>query len=124
MASLSGTIKRAIKALFKALGDLVRPATYHSLGGAAVWDEDAGMMVYTATNYPIAQAAFTKFKQSESDKDPTLLTDMKMIFQRAELPVAPDPKDKVTDDQGVTWEIVKRLRDPIDGVIILQVRTS
>jgi hypothetical protein len=121
---LSASLKSAIKVLFKALGDLVRPAVYHSLGGVAVWDEDAGKMVYPVTNYPIKQAAFTKFKQSESDKDPTLLTDMKMIFQRSELPVAPDPKDKVTDDQGVTWEIVKRLRDPIDGVIILQVRTT
>lgn len=121
---LSASIKAAIKALFKALGDLVRPAVYHSLGGVAVWDEDAGKMVYPVTNYPIKQAAFTKFKQSESDKDPALVTDMKMIFQRSELPVPPDPKDKVTDDQGVTWEIIKRLRDPIDGVIILQVRTA
>lgn len=122
--ALSSSIKAAIKALFKALGDLVRPAVYHSLSGAPVFDEDAGKMVYPVTDYPIKQAAFTKFKQSESDKDPALVTDMKMLFQRAELPVVPSPQDKVTDDQGVTWEIVKRLRDPIDGVIILQVRTA
>lgn len=121
---LQAQIKSAIKSLFNALGDIVGPATYHQKSGASTYDEDAGQMVYPVVDYPLKKVAFVRFKQSETDKDPTLATDEKMIFQRAELPVVPDAADTVTDRAGVKWEVIQRLRDPIDGVVILRVRTN
>jgi hypothetical protein len=110
MASLTLQIKRSVNLLFKALGDLVKPATYYSVGTQATYDVEAGKMVYQTTPLPLTKCAIVKFTQRETDKDPTVSTSEKMLFQTAELKgVEAKSQDWVVDVKGRKWEVVKLL---------------
>jgi hypothetical protein len=121
--SMRNSLRGAVKALFKALGDLVGPATYISIGAQATYDVDAGKMVYVQTSYPLPSVAIVKFSEKETDKDASLLKSEKMLIPAAFLPIAPKSSDKVIDQDNITWEVVKRMKDPAGALIILEVRS-
>jgi hypothetical protein len=122
--ALKATIRRAVKAAFKAMDDIPKVCTYKSVAGAPVRDLDSGTSSRTETSYTLPMVVFAKFSERQIDRDPALLTDMKMLFPSEDLPVPPKQSDTVIDDVGVTWVIMKRISDPAAIVTILQVRTS
>jgi hypothetical protein len=121
---LKATIARAVKQAMLALDDIPKVCTYKSVSGGAVRNHAAGTSARTETDYPLPQVVFTKFSEKDIDRDPALLTDMRMIFPTADLPVQPKQSDTVVDSDAITWAIVRRLSDPASVVTILQVRTS
>lgn len=122
--SLKTTLRKAVKAAFKALDDVPKKCVYKSVTGTTVRDHANGTLIRVTQDYPLPMVVFARFQEKDTDKDPALLTDMKMIFPRDDLPALPKVSDTVLDEDGVTWAIVKRLTDPAALVTILQVRTS
>lgn len=122
--SLKATLRAAVKSAFKALDDVPQAVTYKSVSGAVVRDLDAGTSARTPSSYPLPMVVFAKFTEWQTDKDPALLTSMKMIFPTADLPVTPKVSDLIIDAAGTQWTFVKRLSDPASVVTILQVRTT
>lgn len=122
--ALKATVRRAVKAAFKALDDIPRKVTYKSTG-APQRNLDAGTATRPVTPYTLPMVAFVRFSAREVEKDPLLLlTDVKMLFPTEDLPVAAKENDIVTDDKGTTWEVIRRLSDPADVLTTLQTRTS
>jgi hypothetical protein len=122
--ALKATIRRAVKSAFKAMDDIPKVCSYKSVAGAPTRDLDSGTSTRVTTNYTLPMVVFAKFSERQIDRDPALLTDMKMIFPSEDLPVEPKQSDTVVDDVGIIWTIVKRLSDPAAVVTILQVRTG
>jgi len=122
--SLRNTLQRAVKTAFNALDDVPLECTYKSVSGDMVRDLVAGTSSRVTTNYTLPSVVFAKFSERQTDKDPALLTDMRMIFATHDLPVGPKESDTVVDSLNRVWSIVKRLSDPASVVTILQVRTS
>lgn len=122
--ALKASLRKAVKSAFKALDDIPKVCTYKSVAGAPVRDLDTGTSTRVETDYRLPMVVFSKFTERQIDRDPALLTDMKMIFPSEDLPVPPKQSDTVLDDAGITWVIMKRISDPAAIVTILQVRTS
>jgi hypothetical protein len=89
-----------------------------------VRNHDAGTVAIPTQDYILPQVVFARFSTKDVDRDPGLLTDMKMIFPRADLAAVPKQSDTVVDAEGLIWAIVRRLSDPASVITILQVRTS
>lgn len=121
---LKATIARAVKQAMNALDDIPQRCTYKSVTGPAVRDHVAGTLLTPTQTYPLPQVVFARFSEKDVDKDPALITDMKMIFPRDDLPVPPKQSDTVIDAAGLIWVIVRRLSDPASVITILQVRTA
>jgi hypothetical protein len=121
---LKATLQRAVKAAFKAADDVPRKCTYKSVSGEVVRDLVAGTSTRVTQEFTLQTVIFTKFSEKDIDRDPALLTDMKMLFPTQDLPVQPKQSDTVLDDVGTHWVIIKRISDPASVLTILQVRTS
>ena len=121
---LRATIQRAALTAFIAIGDIARPATYQSLTGVIIRDVDAGTSYPETKDYPLKRTVFTKFRESEVDDSVAVGTDEKFLFPSLDLPVEAKGADIILDEHGRTWEIMRRMSDPADAVVILQVRTS
>lgn len=121
---LTNTMQQAALTVFQRLGDLARPVTYKSLTGNVTRDIVAGTVTPESVDYVIPRTVFTKFRESENDKDISVLTDEKLIFPSRDLPVEAKSSDLIVDAKGRTWEIVRLLSDDASAVTILQVRTS
>lgn len=117
-------LQKAAVTAFKAAGNVARPATYKSLTGEVTRDLDAGTSVPVTVDYPLKRTIFSKFKETENDKDISILTDEKFMFASLELPIEPKSADIVIDENNRQWEIIKRLSDPASAVVILLARTS
>lgn len=121
---LRGQVQTAALTAFRAIGDLARPATYQSLTGNITRDLVAGTSVAESVTYNLKRTVFSKFKETEIDTSVVVETDEKMLFAALDLPIAPKSADTVLDENGRTWEVIKRLSDPASAVVILQMRTS
>lgn len=121
---LRGTVQGAVLQAFKTLGDLVQTVTYKSLTGTVTRDIVAGTVVPNSNDYTLPRAVFARFNEKEIDANVSVLTDSKLLIPALDLPVAPKAADIVVDEEGRTWEIVRRLSDPAAAVIVCQVRTS
>lgn len=124
MAVSKAMLQREVRRAFNALGDLVTSGVYQKRAGAPVRDIESGTVTIPVTNYPLKQVAFVRFSEKETDKDPTLLTTMKMLFPRQDLPVKIEAEDLCVDAEGRTWEIMQMLSEPAEAVGIVQVRTA
>lgn len=125
--ALKASIRRAVKSAFKALDDIPhKKSVYHSKTGAPVRDLDAGTFTLATVNIALPMVVFARFTQKEVDKDPAIvLTDTKVLIPTEDLRGrTPEPSDTITDDNGVTWEIIRLLSDPASVVTILQARTA
>lgn len=124
MALSRAAIRRAVKQAFRALGDVPRKCVYKSATGDIVRDHVAGTSTRTTVDFDLPMVAFTKFSERQQDRDPALMTDMKMLFPAEDLPIDPKQSDTVVDDKGTLWTIIKRLSDPAAVLTTLQVRAS
>lgn len=124
MAGLKATIARAVKQAMLALDDIPKRCTYKSATGQNVRDHAAGTSSRVTNDFVLPQVVFARFNEKDVDRDPALLTAMRMIFPAGDLPVTPKQSDTVLDSDGITWAIEKRLSDPASVISILQVRTS
>jgi hypothetical protein len=122
--SLRTTVRKAAVTAFKAIGDIARPVTYKALTGVLVRDLEAGTSVPQVVNHTITMTVFTKFSEKEVDENVSVLTDEKLLFPSLLLPVQAKSADLILDEHGRTWEIIRRLSDPADAVVMLHVRTS
>lgn len=121
---LRSDITAAVDAAFRACGDLVEAVTYKSVN-APSYNPTTGEVEQTSTNIPLPRTIFMDFEQKEIEKDPALLTDMKLLLPTADLDgTEPKPQDIITDSKSRTWEIQRRLSVPADLITILQVRTT
>ena len=122
--SLRNTVQQGVTSAFKALGDLVRPATYKSLTGNVTRDLVAGTSTPETNDYTLKRTVFTKFSATENEKDASTLNPDKFLFPARDLPVEPKAADIIVDENNRVWEIVKRLSEPSSAIVVLQVRTS
>jgi len=118
-------IAKQVVNAFVQLQDIPRPMTYKQLVSVA-YDIEAGTPTTTYADYPLTRVVKTKFtiKEEAQYKAVVAATDAKMLFPVLDLPVEPNTADTLIDEDGLVWEIVKRLTDPSVGVWILWVRSS
>ncbi len=123
--ALKSTIRKAVKQAFLALDDIPVQATYRKVGdGETVIDIETGAASLAYTSYTLPLVVITRFRQKETDKDPTLLTDQKMLFPREDLPVEPATDDEVYDSRGRRWQVIEQYTDPAELLGIIRVRAA
>lgn len=135
MSSLKALLAKGVQSAFNATGDLVRTATYLSMTGGAsgnadAYDIETGTAVNAGITIPLGQVVFAAFSSRETDKDPTLLTDQRLLFPRAKLidpgtGLAVDPAggDNVTDSASTQWQVIQVISDPASVLCTLRVRS-
>lgn len=120
--ALKATLRRAVRQAFEALDDVPRTATYHSVSGAPVRDLDAGTFTRATTDIVLPMCAFVRFSSKDLERDSLIeVNDVKVLFPAEDLKaVRPKASDRLTDDEGVLWEVKRQLNDPASVVVILQ----
>lgn len=120
---LKKSINQAVLQAFKTIDDLNTPITYKSLTGQYTRDLDAGTSTPVTQDFNLKYAVFTKFKDSEVDKDISVMTDSKLLFPTQTLGIDPKSSDIVLVPlTGRIWEITRVLSEPSASVTVLQVR--
>lgn len=133
--SLRGLFANAASLAFNAFDDVPEAATLYS--EVSTYDTATATNVVSSTAYSISKMALVRFKREEigaplSGERGALLanafpiegSDVKGIFQIAELPtgVTPLQKDRIEAD-GRSWQIVDLVKDPAEVIWIIQLRT-
>lgn len=119
MALRRSTIRKAVSAAFKALGELVTPCTYRRTVSA--YTPGTGGMVKTNTDYPIS-AVFTSFSQFEVDRVNVLATDQKMLVKVVDLAVLPQTATDTVILGSKTFNIIRYIIDPSNSLYTIHLR--
>lgn len=113
------TIRRAIDAAYKALGELVISATYRRT--TSVYNPANGQMVKTNQDYPIKMVTGS-FSNFEVDRVIVSVGDFKGIVKSVDMPVVPILATDSVILNGKTHNIIRVLKDPSDSITTLQLR--
>lgn len=119
MALKLATIQKAVGSAFKALGEIVTPATYRR--SASVYNPATGKMVVTNTDYAIS-GVFTGFSQYEIDRVVVNVADRKFIMEKRLLPVVPVIATDTVILSGKQYNIVRTIEDPAQATVTLHLR--
>lgn len=125
----------AASVAFDAFDDVPEAATLYS--ETSTYDPATATNAVSSTAYSLKKVALVKFKREEigaplsgergallANAFPIEASDVKAIFQIAELPtgVVPRHKDRVEAD-GRSWQVIDLVKDPAEVIWIMQLRS-
>lgn len=109
--SLRAQVKSAIQAGMAAIGDLAQRATYISTTTPS-YNPTTGAISSPSTSYTGLAMVFSNFSRMEIDGDAVRAEDQKVLVATLDLIPIPTINDRITDEDGVEWNIIGILSVP------------
>lgn len=120
MALSKANIIKAVKATFKALGDIPEACVYRRTTN--LYDPSLGTNVTTNTNYNI-EAIFVASADFKLDKSLVTTEDDVCILQQSEITFLPNPStDKIVRANGQVFNVIFFTSDPVGATYKINLR--
>lgn len=116
---LRDTVARAAASAFAAVGDIPESVTLNRASNT--YDAATGVMSATVTKFT-AQAIFTSFELTETDRVVVLGEDKKAIIRQSTLATAPTLTDTLSNAAGKSHQILGVRQDPAGATWTLHIR--